>query len=128
MFRGFDPVKREAFYRPLGGGVEFGERAADAVRRELYEEIGATVTSARLLGTVENIFRYTGEPGHEIVFLYEVELAGRELYDCERIEHAQDNDEPLDCRWMPLSAFADGGPPLYPDGLLELLNGASPAP
>ena len=30
---GFDQVKGETFYRPLGGGVEFGEQAADALVR-----------------------------------------------------------------------------------------------
>ena len=32
--RGTDDVKRESFYRPLGGEIEFGETAVDALRRE----------------------------------------------------------------------------------------------
>jgi ADP-ribose pyrophosphatase YjhB (NUDIX family) len=57
---GFDPVKREHFFRPPGGGIEFGERAVDALRREIREEFGAELAGPRLLGVVENVFRYGG--------------------------------------------------------------------
>ena len=65
--KSYDPVKHETFYRPLGGGIEFGETSAQAVEREIEEEIGAKVTKLQLLGTLENIFTYLGDPGHEIV-------------------------------------------------------------
>jgi ADP-ribose pyrophosphatase YjhB (NUDIX family) len=125
VFEGFDPVKKQTFYRPLGGGIEFGERGEDAIRRELLEEIGASVTAVRYLATLENIFEYAGEPGHEIVLLYEVDLD--EPPSAERFQGVEETGECFDCVWMPLSAFRDGGPPLYPDGLLELLSAASPA-
>ena len=38
---GYDASKRETFYGPPGDGMEFGERAVDAVRREIREELGA---------------------------------------------------------------------------------------
>ena len=31
VFRGYDPKKDQTFYRPLGGGIDFGETALDAV-------------------------------------------------------------------------------------------------
>ncbi len=40
LAEGYDPSKRQTFYRPLGGGVEFGERASDALIREFDEELG----------------------------------------------------------------------------------------
>ena len=33
VFEGRDPLKPETFYRPLGGGIEFGERGAEALRK-----------------------------------------------------------------------------------------------
>ena len=35
---GYDRVKDKAFYRPLGGEIEFGELAIDAARREIHED------------------------------------------------------------------------------------------
>lgn len=46
---GFDSARQERFYRPLGGAIEFGERAADAVQREIREELGAELEALRLL-------------------------------------------------------------------------------
>ena len=31
VFEGYDPVKKETFYRPLGGAIEFGEHSKSAV-------------------------------------------------------------------------------------------------
>ena len=80
---GYDPVKQQAFYRPLGGGIEFGERGAEAVVRELCEEIGAEMTNPHYLGTLENLFTYNGKPGHEIVLVFAVQLTDPGLYERE---------------------------------------------
>jgi 8-oxo-dGTP pyrophosphatase MutT (NUDIX family) len=115
VYAGYDAVKDETFYRPLGGGIEFGERGADAVARELHEELGATAGDVRFLGVLENVFTYVGEPGHEIALMYEVTLA-------EPVAHGtRVLDDDAEAVWVPLSAFREGGSPLYPDGLLELL-------
>ncbi len=65
-----DPVKGETFYRPLGGGIEFGEYSQDTLVREMREETGMAVEDLFYLGTIEQIFTYNGELGHEIVMLY----------------------------------------------------------
>ena len=82
---GYDPIKRETFYRPLGGGIEFGERAEETIRREGREEIGAEVVSLQYLFTLENIFTFNGEPGHEIVMIYDGRLVNEALYAQETI-------------------------------------------
>ena len=66
-----DPAKGEIFYRPLGGGIEFGEHSTDTIHRELIEEIEAKVKDLVYLGTIENIFTFNGIPGHEIVQVYD---------------------------------------------------------
>jgi ADP-ribose pyrophosphatase YjhB (NUDIX family) len=48
------------FHRPLGGHVEFGEYAADTVRREFVEEISQELAEVRLAGVLENIFTWGG--------------------------------------------------------------------
>lgn len=118
---GWDPTKRERFYGPLGGGVEFGERAADAVRREMREELGVELTDVVLLGVLENIFVYDGCPGHEISFVFEARLADESLYARELLEGDEEGQH-FTARWLPVDHFAPGGPPLYPEGLYGLLS------
>ncbi len=40
---GRDEVKNETLYRPLGGGIEFGELAEETAIREFKEEINAEI-------------------------------------------------------------------------------------
>ena len=58
------------YHRLIGGTVEVGESHRDAIRREVEEELGATIGDLAFLATVENIFTLDGVLGHEIVFLY----------------------------------------------------------
>lgn len=116
-----DPVKGETFYRPLGGGIEFGERGCDTLVREMREETDLEVINVRYLGTVENIFTYLGEQGHEIVMLYEGEFADPSVYNKEVLECREANDESFIAVWKRLDDFGKGAPPLYPIDLMDLL-------
>jgi hypothetical protein len=114
----------ETFYRPLGGRIEFGEHGHVTVVREVQEEIGAAVANLRYLGTLENIFVYNGEPGHEIVRIYDGEFVDRSLYEREVVHGHEDDPDyqgPIRVVWKSLDFFREGNGPLYPDGLLELL-------
>lgn len=44
------------FYRPPGGGIQFGETSLEAARREMREEFRLEVDDPRLLGVLESIF------------------------------------------------------------------------
>jgi ADP-ribose pyrophosphatase YjhB (NUDIX family) len=122
VFEGHDPVKGRTFYRPLGGGIEFGETGAQAMVREIREEIGAEVTNVRYFGLCENIFTHLGEMGHEIVLLYEAELVDKSLYGRDDLQAVEPGGAVFKVLWKPLSDFADARTPLYPDGLFALLG------
>lgn len=79
----FDTIKQQKFYRLIGGGIEFGERAEDTVVREFREELGLDIKVTRFLGVSENIFTYEGRLGHEIVLFFEAEFVAGEMYDKE---------------------------------------------
>lgn len=121
---GTDPVKRETFYRPLGGGIEFGERAEEALRREVREEIGAEIESPVYLFTLENIFTFNGEAGHEIVMIFDARFSDEGLYARDSLagtETVEDRQFPFKAVWMQLDEFGPHAP-LYPDGLLDALK------
>ena len=118
-----DPVKQQRFYRPLGGAIEFGEYSAETVAREFQEELGATLTDVRYLGTLENVFTYNGQSGHEIALVYDGRFADPSLYERPVIEGAEDSGAPFRAVWLSLAeCAAPGAPPVYPTGLLELLE------
>lgn len=118
----FDDEDREGYYyRPLGGGVDFGEYGKDALRREIGEELRCGIDDIDYLTTLENIFTYKSAPYHEIALLYECRLLNQSLYEQDIIEFF-DDDGRLYAVWKPLSFFENGGPPLYPDGLYEFLH------
>jgi 8-oxo-dGTP pyrophosphatase MutT (NUDIX family) len=121
VMEGYDSVRDQSHFRPLGGGIEFGELGAEAVARELMEEIGAGVIDVRYLCTLENIFVYEGKPCHEIVMIYDGSFTDESLYGKVLIEGAEANGEPIRSVWKSLNDFRDGHPPLYPSGLLQKL-------
>ena len=117
---GYDSVKQQRFYRPLGGEIEFGERAEDAARREIREEIGAEIRDLRLLFVCENIFTFLGETGHELVWTFEGTFEDPSYTACEVVP-CLEGDAPFEAHWVPLEVFERGEAPLYPDGLLDAL-------
>lgn len=120
LARHHDEVAELEFYRPLGGGVEFREESHVGVRREFQEELGTDVTVTDRLGTFENIFEFRGTPGHEVVFLYEVELQNDMYYEQDAFQAIEGTGETFPARWKPISDFeGKDSDTLYPDGVLE---------
>ncbi|HEY2284726.1 MAG TPA: NUDIX domain-containing protein [Streptosporangiaceae bacterium] len=114
----------EPFHRPLGGHVEFGEYALDAVHRELLEEIGQGLAQVRLLGVLENIFPWYGATQHEIVFLYEAAFSDPAAYDIEEQGIRDEASGRTRVMWRAAGAVS---PPLYPAGVAGLIAAAGPA-
>lgn len=120
---GYDPVKKEIFYRPLGGAIEFGEYSGQTIHRELMEEIGAEVRDLKYLGTLENVFVFNGNPGHEIVQVYDGVLEESGLYGQAEIQgNEADVGESFKAVWKRISDFVEGKSTLYPSGLLDLMR------
>lgn len=117
---GSDPVKRQEFYRPLGGGIEFGEFASDTLRREMREELNAEICDLRYLFTLENIFTFNGAAGHEIVLVFDGAFVKRALYE-QPVLRGHDTGESFDACWKSMRELQNDARPLYPDGLLERL-------
>jgi len=122
--QGHDSVEDKYFYRPLGGGIEFGETSVETICRELMEELNVEVDREGLkyLGTVENIFHFNGTPSHEIIMIYDGALKESGLYEQAVIVGKEPNGEEVRAGWKDIDEFGAEKSILYPTGLLELLR------
>ncbi|MCM3619685.1 NUDIX hydrolase [Sutcliffiella horikoshii] len=115
---GYDTVSKEYFYRPIGGGIEYGELSSDALVREIQEEIKTSITNLEYLGTLENIFTYNGEIGHEVVMVYDATFVDSSLYKTSTFEGEEDDGTIFKLLWKPVSEFQNGKLRLVPEKLL----------
>jgi ADP-ribose pyrophosphatase YjhB (NUDIX family) len=118
---GEDLNEGRRFYRPLGGGIDFGESSMDAVRRELKEEIGAEVDPVRLVQVVENIFTHRGQTGHEIVFVWACHLSDERFYARDEIV-MDENGMAAVAHWVHPRQLAAQGIHFYPEELAVYLS------
>lgn len=116
---GSDIVRGLDFYRAIGGGIEFGETAEAALRREFREELDCELDEVELLGVIENIFEYEGLPGHEIAHVFAVRSSGLSAVPLDAELHILDEGSPV--RWIAISELRDGARPLFPSGAADYL-------
>ena len=122
VFEGHDFIKDQTYYRPLGGGIEFGESSEVAVRREIMEELHSDIEELKYLGMLENIFTVNGKPGHEFVMIFDGVAKDPQLYEQTEMEVTEANGEVIRVLWKSLDEFGEGKSILYPPGLLEMLR------
>lgn len=107
----FQDASGRVLHRPLGGGIEFGETAEQALRRELAEELRADIEVGEQLTVVENIFTFNDVPGHEWIVLLRAQLMDDRLLQQGPFPIL---DAPQDVAvWRPVPA-PTGSPPLVP--------------
>jgi 8-oxo-dGTP pyrophosphatase MutT (NUDIX family) len=122
VLEGKDPVSKTYFYRPLGGGIELGETGEQTVQREFLEETGHRLGPPVYRETLENIFIYKGRTCHELVRVYQADLADNFLYTQSRIIAHEDDGSPFTVLWVPLKDFMQEEKRLVPEGILNLVR------
>ncbi len=122
VFEVYDSNGRVTGVRPLGGSVEFGEAAKDAVIREFKEEIDTEVSIVAGPMVLENAFTHLGESRHEILFIFDLQFPAGAFEGQDRISFLEDDGTPMVAAWYDLDELdTDAGPALYPQGLKSRL-------
>lgn len=122
LHKAFDNVKKETFYRPLGGGIEFHETGETAIGREIEEEIGQRVSVGALIATFENIFVYEGKKGHEIVLLFDTKFVDSENYNKQELDIFESGKVINKAVWRSLDEIRREGAKLYPIGIEKVFS------
>jgi len=119
-----DPETGTVLHRPPGGGVERRESPIDAVRRELYEEIGVTLTAVRELGTLDHIWFWKGREIRERAWLFAASSTDDvRLIRGETPDVVEANGQRIKTIWRPIEDTKDL-PPLCPPLLIDFLRWA----
>lgn len=120
LSQGYDSNKQAYFYRALGGGIEFGESSLEALKREFKEELDATVTNIQYLTCLESIFSFNGQPGHEVIQLYQCDFTHPKFYDEEVVKFNEGKREKV-ARWVDVDKCRSGELNVVPEQVREYL-------
>ncbi len=105
-----------------GGRVELHESSADALAREMREEMGVGVALLRLLWILERFF-VSSQRHHSIQFYYLMQLPEALFPEsAQTFTSPQSNDTPLIFHWYPLAELESLPMPLYPAALSTMLQ------
>ncbi|MFK7950012.1 MAG: NUDIX domain-containing protein [Saprospiraceae bacterium] len=114
-------INGQPHYRPLGGGIDFGEKSHETVAREMMEEINVEVKNIEFLEVIESLFHSRdGTPRHHIIFLYKAEFVDASNYNIESFEIIEDYfTEQVFGEWKPIEPFKNGTVTLHPKPILK---------
>lgn len=97
-------------YYSVGGGVHIGERADEAILREVYEETGERFQIERPLCLIENFFKGTGSLGgldcHTIEYYYLMKPAdgGMKEYNASSVNMSGEVEKLC---WLPIDRLEE---------------------
>ena len=117
--KGEDVATGKIFYRLMGGGIEFGESSLETIKREIKEELDATVINEKFLCPIENIFEFNSKKMHEITFLYEGDFLEESFYVEQKVKVI--DKENSFAEWVPIVGIKNGDIILYPKEAVEYL-------
>ena len=123
VFKGQHFVNGQPQYRPLGGGIDFGEPSHETVAREMMEEINMPLKNIEFLEVIETFFESEeGTPRHHIIFLYRAEFLNESDYEIEKFKIDEDYfTETVFAEWKPVQPFINGKAILHPKPMLKWL-------
>ncbi|MEA5463096.1 NUDIX hydrolase [Leptothoe sp. PORK10 BA2] len=113
--KGIDKVTDQAFYRFLGGGIDFGETSIDALKREFQEEIQAELTNIEYLTCLDNLFTCHGKPGHELIQLFRCDFVDPDFYHLDQTYTLIEGEDRHDAIWIPTDQVQAGVLNLVPE-------------
>jgi ADP-ribose pyrophosphatase YjhB (NUDIX family) len=129
LARMIDPDDGSTYFRPLGGGIDFGENGEETVRREFREELEVELGAIRYLGFLETLFEMGGEPYHELCLIFVAEPDGWSIdrYDGYVVPESVGPAVSETAVVRTLDEI-DATFPLYPEGVLELVASMKSSP
>lgn len=122
VIEGLDEYRKDYYYRPVGGGIEYGESSEEALKREMKEELNADISDIKFITTIENIFTYNGELGHEVVFVYDAKFTDLSIYEKEELSIVEDNGVPYKAKWVTIEDCSNGNIRLVPEQLIKIIS------
>ena len=116
-----DQVRKKTFFRLIGGHIDFGEEASNALIREFKEEINADIKIVKQLDVFENIFFYKGKKQHEFVSLFKIDFYDKKIYSEKNIIGNEGPDRQYTANWVSIDEFRNKNKLLYPPNVMEYL-------
>lgn len=115
------PTAGHCYYRLPGGGIEIGERAEQAVKREMMEELKAEIIGLKKLAVLENIFDFKGRPHHEIIFLFRAEFQDRAFYQKSEFIIEELGFDTTRAIWLPRQKIVSNSVKFYPEKMVGMM-------
>ena len=89
-----------------GGHIEFGEKGAEALAREVKEELGIESSVGELLGVVESSFVQRGRPHAEISLVYRLKL-GNAGDGTAKLPDVKSREDWIEFVWWPVDRIGE---------------------